>query len=262
MRAALVGLFLMGCSAPATLPYHAQLVVRAYLYAYQPVTDVEITSTIPLSSTDTVGAPISDAVVTLTRRGVRYGLAPNPSAPGYYSYAGTDLTVAIGDTFDLEVVEGGSTATATAVVPPAPAGLTLSGAEFIIDTTDGAPANTIVAHWDNPADDYVFTVINSAEANPRRIPGLPSGSGGGQTTNSAFSAPAQSDSAVVALSSVRYLGRTRLRVFRVPPAYVALYQSRQQDSRDLNEPATNIHGALGIFAAFASDSVFFNVIGG
>ncbi len=35
---------------------------------------------------------------------------------------------------------------------------------------------------------------------------------------------------------------------------------RIQDSRDLNEPPTNIDGGLGVFSAFASDSVFFQVV--
>ncbi|HZS58250.1 MAG TPA: DUF4249 family protein [Gemmatimonadaceae bacterium] len=259
-RTALVALLAAGCAAPPTLPYQQRLVIRGYLYAYQPVSDVEITSTVPLTSSDTVGTPISDATVTLTTRGVTYTLTPTAAAAGYYHYAGTDLTVAIGDTFDLAVTVGSEAATARTIVPASPTGLTISSTQFVIDTTRSMPSASIVIRWSNGAKNDYFTVVNSAAQDPRSIPGLPSG--GGTTTSSAFtSAPTQGDSAVIGISEVHYLGLQRVRLYRVPPEYAALYASREQDSRDLNEPATNVHGGLGIFSAFTSDSVFFTVIG-
>ena len=38
-----------------------------------------------------------------------------------------------------------------------------------------------------------------------------------------------------------------------------LFKNLEQDSRDLNEPPSNIVNAIGIFTAFALDSVFFEV---
>ena len=43
-------------------------------------------------------------------------------------------------------------------------------------------------------------------------------------------------------------------LFHVQTYYVLLYQSSGQDSRDLNEPYSNIKGGLGIFTAFNSDT--------
>ena len=40
------------------------------------------------------------------------------------------------------------------------------------------------------------------------------------------------------------------------PQLIAIH-IKQQDSRDLNEPATNIENGLGVFSAFNCDSVFF-----
>jgi hypothetical protein len=260
MRRLIGVLVAIGCRTSPTVPYHAQLVVRGYLYAHQPVTDIEVTSTVPLSSSDTVGTPITDATVTLVKHGVRYALTPTTSAAGYYHYAGADLAVAVGDTFDLAVLNGGRTATARTTVPPAPTGLALSSTQLVIDTTRLTAPKSIVVRWSNAPTNYYVTVVNSAEANPAKIPGLPSG--GGMTTSTLFiSAPTQDDSAVLGPSSVHYLGRQRVRLYRVPPEYAALYHSREQDSRDLNEPATNVHGGLGIFSAFAGDSAFFTVIG-
>lgn len=262
MRRVALALVALGCSAPATLPYNDEVVVTAYLYAYRPVTGIEVTSTIPLTSADSVGTPVSDAEVTLTHRGARYPLSPTPGVAGFYGYAGTDLVVAIGDTFDLTVVRGSSVATATAVVPEPPDGIALSATQMTIDTSNGLPFDTIpfVVRWPNAAHDYFFTVVQPVDSAQVAIPGL---GGGGQTAQgSVFSTPTQADSAVIPFTSIRYFGPQRLLLFRVPPEYAALYASRQQDSRDLNEPATNIHGGLGIFAAFAADSAFFTVTGG
>jgi len=49
-------------------------------------------------------------------------------------------------------------------------------------------------------------------------------------------------------------------LYRVNQEYVDLYKSRDQDSRNLNEPLTNIENGLGIFSAFANDSVYFYAI--
>jgi len=46
-------------------------------------------------------------------------------------------------------------------------------------------------------------------------------------------------------------------VYRVNQEYADLYEGRRQDSRDLNEPSTNIENGLGVFSAFNSDSTFF-----
>ncbi|MDB4063024.1 hypothetical protein N9541_03055 [Flavobacteriaceae bacterium] len=42
--------------------------------------------------------------------------------------------------------------------------------------------------------------------------------------------------------------------------YALLYETSTQDSRDLNEPYTNINNGLGIFSGFASQEVYFEVI--
>jgi len=50
-----------------------------------------------------------------------------------------------------------------------------------------------------------------------------------------------------------------VQVFRVNQEYVDLFENIDQDSRNLNEPPTNIANGLGIFTAFNSDSIFFEV---
>ena len=55
------------------------------------------------------------------------------------------------------------------------------------------------------------------------------------------------------------MGLIRLQ-FTVNEEYALLYETSTQDSRDLNEPYTNINNGLGIFSGFASQEVYFEVI--
>lgn len=251
----------VGCHTPTSLPYHEQLVVRAYLYVGKPVTDIELTGTVSLSSADTIGPPIADASVALTKRGVRYALSADPSRAGYYGYAGTDLSVAAGDTFDLIVVWHDNTATARAIVPSPPVGLSLSSAQLDLSSSAfGSDSGIIIVRWSNPSADYFFAVVTPLDTSAGKIP--TPGGGGIVTSGSVVFPPTQSDSTIIAPPQLHYYGRQRVDLYRVPPEYAALYIARQQDSRDLNEPPTNIHGGLGIFSAFAGDSAFFVAIGG
>ncbi|MBK6457995.1 MAG: hypothetical protein IPF87_18230 [Gemmatimonadetes bacterium] len=60
--------------------------------------------------------------------------------------------------------------------------------------------------------------------------------------------------------SLTYYGRYTVRVWRVNEEYAQLYATLQQDSRDLNEPISNVRGGLGVFSAFAADSTSFQVV--
>lgn len=62
--------------------------------------------------------------------------------------------------------------------------------------------------------------------------------------------------------SITHYGLHRVRVYRVNQEYADLYDTRQQDSRDLNEPLTNIVNGLGIFSAFNSNEIYFTAVKG
>ena len=68
-------------------------VIRAYVYAGEPVSDIKITSVLPLGSEDQSAPPINNAQVTLIKDGIQYSLEPSPGDSGYYHYSGDDLIV-------------------------------------------------------------------------------------------------------------------------------------------------------------------------
>ena len=56
-------------------------------------------------------------------------------------------------------------------------------------------------------------------------------------------------------------GKHKITIYKVNEEYALLYETSAQDSRDLNEPYTNINNGLGIFSGFSSQEFYFYVIG-
>jgi hypothetical protein len=230
-----------------------QFVVQAYLYAGEPVTDVRVTALLPLGATDTIAPPINDAQVVLIKAGDRYTLVPTPGDSGFYHYAGDDLSVEVGDVFDLEVTARGVTATGRTTVPFPPAGITLSATAL---RPDGFwIPEPVVVRWPNPERDWFFVTHENLDPNARQIfegtvfirPGV------------IVSEPVATDSLVISRFSIRHYGTYAVRLYRVHPEYEQLYTLRRQDTRDLNEPPSNIQNGLGIFTAFSSRTAHFSV---
>jgi superfamily I DNA/RNA helicase len=72
--------------------------------------------------------------------------------------------------------------------------------------------------------------------------------------------PTTSDHYTVTPAQMRLLGAHVAKLYRVNKEYADLCANRMQDSRDLNEPPSNVVGALGVFTAFNLQNVYFNVV--
>lgn len=257
-----------GCTKDYPLvPDSDLVVVQAYLYANEPVRDIRLTSTLPLDADTTKAPPINDASITLIKDGQRYNLIPSPGDSGYYHYPGEDLRVAENDRFELEIDYRDRLISAQTVVPQAPAGLSLSGTKVTVPDFSGGfgfPDRSLMdslaveVFWENRDQSLFFIVLDNVDENPVEIdPGF----GGGFRLPIRFiSQPLNRESFRLNFRMFTHLGRHRLKLYRINQEYVDLYESRQQDSRDLNEPLTNIKNGLGVFSAFNSDSVFFEVV--
>jgi hypothetical protein len=256
----------------ATAPNEQLPVVRAYLYANEPVNDIRLSYTAPIGTPDSLAdaaaPPINNATVVLIRRGVRYALQPSGGDSGYYKYSGTNLTVAEGDVFNLEVTVGSKTITATTTVPIRPSGASVSSTTLTVPSFTGGRgggpgggftppdlSNAIVqVRWNPSSGALYYVTLENTETSPTAI-----------TTGFRFGprrlifSPTAADSFAISFAQVEYYGRHRVRVYRVNEEYAQLYATLQQDSRDLNEPATNIHGGLGVFSAFSSDTTAITV---
>lgn len=264
------GLFAGACGDPsATSPEQRDAVVRAYLYAGLPVNDIRLTWTAPIGTSDTTTAaaaqPINDATVVLVKSGVRYALAKSAGDSGYYQYNGTNLTVREGDVFTLEATAGGRTLSARTVVPIRPSGARVASSTLTIPTFTfgpggpGGPGNrpdfssaVTQVHWTRTAGALYFVTLENVEATPTAIEfDFPGGIRGRRRI---VFPPTAADSLPVNALGLPYYGRYVVNVWRVNEEYAQLYATLQQDSRDLNEPFTNIVGGLGVFTAFAADT--------
>jgi len=263
-----ISAFILGCTKESPLsPGSDLVVVRAYIFAGEPVNDIQITKTLPLGSEDTQAPLINNAQVSLLKNGQRYDLTLSPGDSGYYHYEGDDLAVEQGDVFKINVAYNGKVATGQTVVPAPPEDVTLSSDTLYIPSSFSFPynlgadsASTITVTWQYDPTSLFYVVVENVEQNPDSIESLGGFPGGSQGFGRFISAPTGNNQYRIERFSLSYYGKHRVKVYRVNQEYADLYGSRQQDSRDLNEPLSNIENGLGVFSAFNSVQLFFNVV--
>jgi len=239
-------------------------VVEAFLYAGSPVDDIKITEVIPFAS-DITDNEVNGLDIEITWNGNSFPLVNAESGGGNYYYPGDDLEVISGETYEINFMYEADTISSFTRVPYAPTGLDLStdslGLPQIIDFFDIRDLaqnqnNRINVEWDNPKGDYYFLVIENVESNPEPIDLndiLP--------FNFEFVSTPTQDNFFTLIPFIHYtqFGAHRIILYSVNEEYALLYETIEQDSRDLNEPFTNIINGVGIFSGFASDTVYLEI---
>jgi len=267
------------CEDEAIYTPDERFVLQAFLYANEPVWNVSIRNAVPLTVIDSVGEPINDALITLFKNDIAYELVSS-SDTGSYEYPGDDLTVEEDDVFSIEAIVGEKTASGTTSVPESPEGVAMSVESIVlpeinINAATGKPdfgvmqsLRTLIDEvqldvvWDNPNDLLHFVVIENAEEDQETLfPdfGGKFGTSGGKGSFQRITAPTRESSYEINFTEIQYWGNYIVKVYRVNQEYADLYENLEQDSRDLNEPPTNIKNGLGIFSAFNSQNVYFRV---
>lgn len=243
------------------------VVIEAFLFAGEPVQDIRLTSTVPLGA-DPASAPvIDDAVVRLLKDGVTYALTPS-GEEGRYEYTGTDLAIVEGDEFRLEVEYFGRVAWGETVVPGPPLSVAIDGDTLFVPTLGrgggggrgggfNLQESQLAVTWDNPTDLLHFVVVEGMDDDAEAI--FPEQFQERLRRFRFISEPTIDNFFIVRLLLLEALGPHQAKVYRVNAEYAQLYENRTQDSRDLNEPPSNIRNGLGVFSAFNSSSVTFEV---
>jgi len=242
------------------------VVVQAYLYAGEPVDDIRLTVTLPLDAdTDAVPLPITTATVRLIKNNIAYELRAMSANEGYYEYPDSDLTVEAGDQFRLEIEYNFQTIWAYTTVPEEPVDVELSDTVITVpDFTDfesmrgwieSDSSQNLTLTWENDSTQFFYVNMENTDSNPVEIE-----NSFGDRQFRWVTRPINDNHYSIQAMQFSYLGHYRLILYRVNQEYVDLYESRNQDSRDLNEPLTNICNGLGIFTAFNSVSKTFLVI--
>jgi hypothetical protein len=263
----MAAMILSGCSTDtSTGPTDDMIVVRGYVYANEPVWDIQITKTLALGSVDSTAPPINDASVIITKGDDFYKLTPSDGDSGYYFYDGDDLIIQAGETIGIKVTYGEHEVSGKTSVPQPPTGLALDKTYVSVPTFSGGfpgaggvdrEAMELTVTWDEDSEALFYVVVENVEENPVDIAsGFPGR--GGMNRRFVFPPTNRNDYRINAMQMTQY-GKHIVKVYRVNQEYADLYGSRQQDSRELNEPLTNIDGGLGIFSAFNSASSYFTV---
>ncbi len=261
-----IPLIFFSCESDVSLgPGSDLVVVRGYIYANEPVRDIQITHTLELGSSDSTAPPINDAVVALFKNDIRYWLVPSDGDSGYYHYAGDDLSIEIGDIISIDVQYQNQHAQGTTTVPEPPSGLVLEKDTLYVPTFSGFPgmgggfdrsSMELNVSWDEDPEALFYIVVESIEKESTPIDsGIPTG----HAPRRFVFPPTNRNEYRIFSKSLTHYGRHVVKVYRVNQEYADLYSSREQDSRDLNEPLSNITGGLGIFSAFSSISAEFYV---
>ncbi len=255
-------LFAIGCDDENSVEAIAEsVVVSAFLYENEKVDDVFLTSTLDLGSTDENAPPISGVDISIFKSGTEYQLIENPQQPGNYIYEGTDLTIDQESDYRIELAYDGTLIWAQTQVPTRPEGVEISNTtvkvpEDFFDIINGdidEDEITLTVNWENNDDSYFYVVIENIDDDPEEITNEFEGRG----PRPFISEPTISNEFRIIGPTLTHYGDHQAIVYKVNQEYVDLYESREQDSRNLNEPLTNINNGLGVFSAFASDTVYF-----
>ena len=251
-------------------PGESKPVVEAFLYEGESVDDIYLEKTSPLN-TPTKSDPeiISDAIITISSDGQDFILSPLKGHPGRYGYDGNDLSVNIGNEYFLTFEYEDIIISSTTNIPSKPEGFDISPDSVIItrinsitDLRDFRESfqKTINVTWNNNDGSYYYLVIENIEDSPQSID--PTDILGDLGINFEFTTSPTQENIFELRPLIHYTqyGTHKVTIYHVNEEYALLYETSTQDSRDLNEPYTNINNGLGIFSGFASQEVYFEVI--
>ncbi|MEM9327224.1 MAG: DUF4249 family protein [Bacteroidota bacterium] len=252
-------------------PNTDQFVVEAFITAGLPIDDIKIKKTALLSVDSLPDVPITSAQVRVLSTESDVLLSYDPDAGKYFA---DDFALSIEsfEQYRIEIDVEGTSAFAMTTVPEPPTGLTLSDTELIVPQLRLTLAlrdqietlfeeERITLSWDPIPGRSFFVVIETQEEqlDPILPQEIPEESLELLSSFRFISEPSEATSFEIIAIALETYGRHVAKVFTVNEEYVDLFNSATQDSRDLNEPPSNMSNALGIFTAFAVDSLEFEV---
>ena len=262
--------FFIMLSCDNEIPIDENFVIEAFLFQGEVVDDIKIIETKLWNSSDSTTSYIENANVKIYGNGYDYQLNYNPQIQRYIT--SDNIDVISGNTYGIEVTVKDRTATAETTVPTKPTGLKLSEDKVIIPPLFLSPAlpnllanlyesaRTTIS-WDNPNDEYHYLTIKYVDDDQDLIfsEEFPDALGEFFNNFSLQSQPTKELSYSTLCLSLKNYGRYKVTLYKINKDYYSLFENQQQDGYELNEPPSNVINAFGVFSAFASDSIFFEI---
>jgi len=251
-------------------PGESKPVVEAFIYEGEMVDDIFLKKTVPFNTEiESDSEIISDAIITISSNGQDFILKPVTDQPGRYIYDGNDLSVNIGENYQLAFEYENRIISSTTTIPSKPEGTNISPQSIFIKEINSLAdlryfrsnsfQKTINVTWNNNDASYYYLVIENIENNPESID--PTDVLGDLGINFEFTTSPTQENILELRPLIHYTqyGTHKVTIYHVNEEYALLYETSSQDSRDLNEPYTNINNGLGIFSGFSSHSLYFNI---
>ena len=252
-------------------PNTEQFVVEGFVTADFTIDNIKVKETLELQD-EIMDIPIEDALVTIFSDEAQVVLEYNTSTKKYVDQS-RDFIVQVGQEIAIEIAFNGTVASSAAIVPEKPTGLELSEIELEVpELTFGFLLREQIADlFENEVSTfswqgtegrsyYVVIAYQGETVDPILPDGIPAESLELLSSFRFVSEPSEATSFDIIAVALESYGRHVAKVYSVNEEYVALFNSETQDSRDLNEPPSNIVNGLGIFSAFAVDSLEFTVV--
>ena len=264
-------LLLTGCEDDENSSVQKLTVLEGYLFQGLPVDSIHLTKTVSFESGDTIYPPVTDARVEIIWNNIQYEL--DNIGNGYYSYTGNALSVIEGQSYAISVLTDEVELSSVTKVPSVPTGVELSDTIIHVDTVSvfGFPGEIdtgdpgITVRWNNTDNSYFYILLENIDSSAADIVYDTGDFPGGQLPSGRIqmfmfrSEPFQGSEYSINSRSLEKYGLHRIKIYKVNQEYADLFENRNQDSRSLSEPLTNIENGLGIFTAFSYAEAYFIV---
>lgn len=229
---------------------------------------IRLTSAIPYTNDTSlaVSKNLSDLQVYIHSDSITYILTEIIDSAGYYKDMSEELQIAENKTYLLEFEYNDINVTSSTLTPIKPENFETSVSsielEKISEESGWSPPNMtdIELSWDDVNNDYYLINIQYMEDEYDTVNTIIEIEDAYEMANFT-SEPLQDNVYTIRSMQFMFFGEYRIILYRISEEYAQLYETLSQSSLEgLAEPPTNIVNGKGIFAAFNSDTLSFNVI--
>ncbi len=236
-------------------------VVEAYLIPGEPINQIKLTKLIPFLTDEIYSEAenINDAEITISNNDAYYKLIPFPGDSGCYYYPDTSLIISENESYNIEFQYKNKQVTASTVTPEKPQNFKISQDLFLVErmVEGGYPSfnmETYEISWDNLDGSNYYLSIDLLETVIDPVNFMIT-----DTVTQTLSTPSVTDIYNINSKTLRYYGNYRVVLYKVNEEYANLYESTSTSSQSLTDPYSNIENGKGIFTAFNTDTLFFEV---
>ncbi|MEL6560543.1 MAG: DUF4249 family protein [Bacteroidota bacterium] len=263
-------ILLIGCEEFIE-PNADQFIVEGFIVAGEPVDNIKIKESLPIDIDTIADLPISNADVVLSGPNGDVTLSYDPTTGKYFDPT-FEFSIESGKEYELLINVVGTVATSKTIIPEQPDGISTSKNKLVVPNlvltfglgeriTKLFDEERITLTWQPETGRSYYVVIESLEdeIDPILPEGIPGDSRRLLSSFRFVSEPSEITTFEIIGVALETYGKHVAKVYSVNQEYSDLFNSAAQDSRDLNEPPSNINNGLGIFSGFAVATIEFEV---